>query len=83
MKVTLLTNLGSNDFPEHPFLEGETHEVTDEIGTRLVRGRLAVDVTEPVIVKAVAESIAAEPENNVTKMRAENVSSPKTKPASK
>lgn len=80
MKVTLLTNLGSNDFPGHPFLEGETHEVTTEVGTRLVRGRLAVDVTEPVTVKAVAE--AAAPENNFTKMRAE-VGSPKTKSASK
>ncbi len=45
MVVQLLTNLGSNDFPGYPFKDGETHEVTDLFGAKLVRLKLAVDVT--------------------------------------
>jgi hypothetical protein len=45
--VKLKTNLGSNDFPGMPFLEGEKREVTDDIGQKLVRLKLAEDVTPP------------------------------------
>jgi len=57
MRVKLLTNLGSNDFPEHRFLEGEEHEIDDSTGGKLVAKKLAVDVTPQQIV-----AVAAEPE---------------------
>lgn len=51
MRVKLLTNLGSNDFPDHPFMDGEEYDVSAELGAKLLALRLAVDVTpEPVPV---------------------------------
>lgn len=51
MLVKLKTNLGSNDFPDHPFMEGEEREVSTAVGERLITLRLAVDITpEPVPV---------------------------------
>jgi len=49
MRVKILLNLGSNDFPGHPYLEGEEHEVVDRLGAKLVRCGLAVDVTPPPV----------------------------------
>lgn len=75
MKVRLLCNLGTNDFPLTPFEEGEEPEVSDDLGTRLVRAKLAVDITPP--------AAAAQPAtDNFQKTRADNIP-PKTKPASK
>ena len=63
MLVKLLTNLGSNDFPGMPFLDGEKHDVSDEVGAKLVRLRLATDVTPPPKPAVKVEPIAkAEPE---------------------
>lgn len=53
MRIKVLTNLGTNDFPETPFKEGEEHDVTDELGGKLVRLRLAVDVTPPPTPKPI------------------------------
>jgi hypothetical protein len=47
MRIKVLCNLGTNDFPETPFLDGEEHEVNQELGEKLVRLRLAVDITPP------------------------------------
>ena len=58
MRIKLLCNLGTNDFPETPFKDGEEHEVSDQLGRSLVAQRLAKDITpaaapeaEPVVVK--------------------------------
>lgn len=45
MRVKLLCNLGTNDFPATPFRDGEEHDVTDDLGMKLVRRKLALDVT--------------------------------------
>ena len=93
MKVKLLTNLGSNDFPGFPFLDGDEHEVTDELGAKLVRLKLAVEILPPPAKPApppVAEAVKAEQPKVIeaakadkfSDMRAENVNQPKTKPAS-
>lgn len=62
--VKLLTNLGSIEFPEHRFLEGEEHEVDDSFGERLVRRKLAVDITPPpaVVGEATEPELKAVPE---------------------
>jgi hypothetical protein len=54
MRIKVLTNLGTNDFPESPFKDGEEHEVNDELGSKLIRLRLAVDITPPPAPKVVA-----------------------------
>jgi hypothetical protein len=69
MHVKLLTNLGSQDFPGMPFLEGETHEVADTVGAALVRRKLALDVTPPPR-EAVAKMVS-EPDK-FAKVRTEN-----------
>lgn len=54
MLVKLKTNLGSNDFPDHPFMEGEEREVSTAVGERLIALRLAVDITpepKPVVAQ--------------------------------
>jgi hypothetical protein len=59
MIVKLKTNLGSNDFPDMPFLEGEEHEVSEAAGQKLVRLKLADDVTpppKPVVAKPEPEA---------------------------
>lgn len=65
MLVKLKTNLGSNDFPGMPYLEGETHEVSESVGMQLVSLSLAIDITPPpapvVAAPAVVEEVAAEP----------------------
>lgn len=62
MLIEVLVNLGSNDFPESPFKEGERHEVTEQLGKRLIGFRLAKDVTtqcEPVVEVEVPQAVAA------------------------
>ena len=46
MKVEVLVNLGTNEFPETPFCEGETHEVDGKLGAKLVAQRLAREIPE-------------------------------------
>jgi hypothetical protein len=46
MKVRILTNLGTNDFPEHPFLDGEEHDVPDEVASKMFRMGVAARVSE-------------------------------------
>lgn len=75
MKVRLLCNLGTNDFPHTPFKEGEEPEVADDLGAKLVRAKLAIDITPPETTVAATD--------NFQKVRAENINPPKTKPSSK
>lgn len=55
MRVKILTNLGSVEFPENRYLENEEHEVPDSFGERLVKRKLAVNVTPPPVL-GVAET---------------------------
>lgn len=60
MQIKLLTNLGSNDWPGLPWLEGETHEVNDLLGKRMIHARVAVEVEvipKPEPPKAIAEEM--------------------------
>jgi len=68
MKVEILTNLGSIDFPDAPFLEGQIQEVAEPLGSRLIARRVARLVPEP---EPMADKFEA--------MRAENISPPKNK----
>jgi hypothetical protein len=49
MLVRVTMNLGTNEFPDSPFLEGEEHEVTETLGNVLVQRNLAVDITPATI----------------------------------
>lgn len=52
MQVEVLVNLGTNDYPEHPYLAGETREVSDAVGGRMVsngHARVVVDAEQPEI----------------------------------
>jgi len=70
MLVQLKTNLGSNDFPGMPYLDGETREVSEDVGEKLVTLGLAIDVTpEPPPAPVVAE--APKPDK-FQKMRADH-----------
>lgn len=64
MKVRILTNLGSVEFPDNRYLEGEEHEVDPSFGERLVRRKLAVDITPAPVVEASQPviGVAVEPE---------------------
>lgn len=64
MKVRILTNLGSVEFPDNRYLEGEEHEVEPSFGAQLVRRKLAVDITpSPVVeVSQPVIGVATEPE---------------------
>ena len=44
MKVKILTNLGSQDYPDCPYMEGECHEVEEALGLKLLRNRHAAAV---------------------------------------
>lgn len=69
MRIKCRTNLGSNDFPGMPFLEGEEHDVTDIVGAKLVTLRLADDVTplpEPVAVEAKLDAEAIRKNEPIT-----------------
>lgn len=46
MKVKLIANLGTIEFPETPFKDGETHEVNTKLGEKLVKRGLAVALPE-------------------------------------
>jgi hypothetical protein len=75
MLVKLTTNLGSNDFPGMPYLDGETHEVSDTVGAKLVSQSLAVEIVpEPPASVVVAEESAPKPDK-FQKIRAENKTS--------
>lgn len=58
MKVEVLVNLGSNDYPGLPYLAGETREVTEDIGKRLVANGHAREVE----VQAPEEPATTEPQ---------------------
>lgn len=47
MKVRILTNLGSQDYPDCPYLEGETHNVGEALAAKLIANRHAVKIDEP------------------------------------
>jgi len=47
MRIQVTTNLGTNEFPDSPFLDGEEHDVNERLGELLVRRNLAVDITPP------------------------------------
>jgi hypothetical protein len=47
MFVNINTNLGTNDYPETSFLEGEVHEVSDDLGRKLVARKHASEVVPP------------------------------------
>lgn len=48
MKVEVLVNLGTNDYPAHPYLAGEIREVSDAVGAKLVaNGHARAVVCEP------------------------------------
>lgn len=56
MRIKVTTNLGTNEFPDSPFLDGEEHDVNERLGELLVRRNLAVEITPlpkpiPVIPK--------------------------------
>jgi hypothetical protein len=70
MLVKLLTNLGSNDWPDLPFLDGETREVSDGIGAKLLAQKLATAVqptkdkdppAKPAVVESEIETPKASP----------------------
>lgn len=66
MQVEVLVNLGSNDYPGLPYLAGETHEVSEAVGKRLVANGHAREVevqtpeepapTEPQVASVSSES---------------------------
>lgn len=52
MKVKAVTNLGTNDYPEHPLLDGQVADVGEVIGKLMVARGHAVELPpEPVTVE--------------------------------
>lgn len=47
MRIKALTNFGGNDYPDLPLQEGEEADVSDEIGSRIVARKHAVEVPAP------------------------------------
>jgi hypothetical protein len=70
MRIRLKLNIGTNDKEYPPLREGE-HEVSDEVGQRLVNRGWAVEL--PKTIKAVppAPTIAGAPEGTVEKVASE------------
>ena len=46
MKIKLLCNLGTNDYPDTPLQEGE-HDVPDNLANKLIARKLAVAIEQP------------------------------------
>lgn len=46
MKVKLLTNLGTMEFPDTPYKDGDIHAVPKKLGEMLVKRHLAAVVEE-------------------------------------
>jgi len=46
MKILLRVNLGSREFPDFPFMENETHNVSKDLGELLIRRGFASEVIE-------------------------------------
>lgn len=46
MQVKLKTNLGTNQFPEMPYREGDLKEVADGVGALLIRKGWAEEVAQ-------------------------------------
>lgn len=68
MQVKIKTNLGTNQFPDMPYREGDVKDVPAAIGELLVKRRLAEEIVElktvPVVdLKAVP---ASEPEATIS-----------------
>lgn len=64
MQVKIKTNLGTNQFPDMPYREGDVRDVPDEVGAFLVRKRWAEEVVQlkavpPLEIKA-SPPVAAE-----------------------
>jgi len=61
MKILLRVNLGSREFPDFPFMEGETHIVSKDLGELLIRRGFALEVVttpDQAKVKGVAKAPA-------------------------
>jgi hypothetical protein len=54
MKVKLLANLGTMEFPDTPYKDGDIHAVPKKLGDLLVKRHLAVVVEEEEPVEAAA-----------------------------
>ena len=61
MKVKLLANLGTIEFPATPYKDGEIHAVPKALGERLVSRHLAVVVEEEPIEEAAPAPIRKKP----------------------
>lgn len=56
----MMANLGTSEFPDSPFLDGEEHDVSDALGNQLVRRNLAEDITpEPIPVPTQEPAVVA------------------------
>lgn len=58
MKVQLICNLGSIEFPDTPYKDGEIRDVQDKLGEKLVKRGLAVALPEEKTVEAEPEKPA-------------------------
>lgn len=68
MQVKIKTNLGTNQFPEMPYRDGDLKEVSDDVGAMLVRKGWAEEVAQ---VKAVPRlDIAATEETSTPEVPA-------------
>jgi hypothetical protein len=73
-KIKILTNLGTNDFPESPYHEGQEPTVTQCLADKLIQLGLAtlIEVVSPPVVEAqppaevvpVVEESLPKPKNN-------------------
>lgn len=64
MKVEVLVNLGTNDYPGHPYLAGEIHEVTEAVGVKLVsNGHARAIVSEPEPSEVTVKLVEPQPES--------------------
>jgi hypothetical protein len=65
MRVRITLNLGTRDYPGHPYREGEERDVPDDLGAELTARGFAVQIASEVI-KAIPDppaiAKAAEPE---------------------
>lgn len=57
MQVKIKTNLGTNQFPDMPYREGDVKDVSDSVGAMLVKRGLADEIVQlkavpPIEVKA-------------------------------
>lgn len=74
MKVEVLVNLGSSDYPGLPYLAGEIHEVTEKVGAQLIANGHALAFQDEDDQPEVTSKLIAGTDSQITESESVQVS---------